>query len=116
MREWEERLKRSKFPDIEFTNRKGDRELVNSASNAYRGANDIERQARLEFFLECSSHCARTKFRRRIDKLIMERFSDGKQNVEIKKDLDRMGTRRDIHTIGQTIRKFLILWGLYRSK
>ncbi len=115
IREWEQKLRRSEFEDIEFMNRKGERELVNFASNVYKGMSDIERQAKLEFYLECSSHCTRTRFKRRIDQYIMERFCEGVANVEIAEELKRMRAKRNVHTIGLTIRKFLIIWGLYRK-
>lgn len=112
-RKWEQRLYDDGFRDIERENGEGERVLKQYASNSFRNADELEREQKLEFFLQCSSMMAQTKFPRVLDHWIMEMFCEGVEKKEMKALLAEAGIKRGADAIQDIIRKYLILFGLY---
>ncbi len=106
-------LKSEGLGNIEKRLENGQWELKQSAQNVFRGADEIEVRAKLEFYDEVTSKCARTKFKCPIERQIMEMYCDGIPQQQIKRDLERMGISRHRMTIVHIIRKYLILFGLH---
>jgi hypothetical protein len=93
--------------------RNGERELKQYASNSFRGADPLEISSKLDFFLEVSAHCERTKFKTPLERLIMERFCEGETKEEIRQRLDGLGITVHRTTIYNVIKRYLILYGLH---
>ncbi len=99
--------------DIEYWLENGERELRTNSRDVFRGADSLEVEAKLNFFLECSRLCQAYRFKREIDRLIMELFCDGIPQQTINVELEKMGIKRERKAIERTVKKHLILFGLY---
>ena len=113
MSDWNELLESEGLGEIERVNAQGNLELKEYAANAYRGADELEREARLAHFLECSRLCHFAKFKSETEERIMELYCEGKSILEIRRKLEDAGIVQHRTTISNVIRKYLILFGLY---
>lgn len=111
--EWDELLESEGLGEIERVNAQGNLELKEYAANAYRGANELEREARLNHFLECSRLCHFARFKSEVEEHIMEFYCEGISILDIQRKLEQNGVIRHRETISNVIRKYLILFGLY---
>jgi hypothetical protein len=111
-KEFNARLEREGLGEIEETDAAGEQRLKQYAVNAYRGATALEVSAKLDFFLQCSSMCQQYRFKRKIDRLIMELYCEGKAKEEIRAALEDLGIKYDRRGIYAIIQRHLIIFGL----
>ena len=109
--EWDQKLKDDGFKDIEQTIG-NQRVLSQRASNAYRQATTIEREAKQEYYRLLTQYTAQESFDNEADKIIMERRSNGTAIVDISKELKRLGFPCHKQTIRYHIRRYENHWGI----
>lgn len=111
-RQWDVILMEVGFEDLE--DERG--QLKQRASNAYRGAHQVVREAKLEFYMQVAQRVAHTQFPNPRDRFIMECFAEGIKQVDINRMLFKCG--RGMHRISlwKVIRKWLVRWNLKRVR
>jgi hypothetical protein len=109
---WDKKLKQSGFKDAEIS-LKGDRALKQRATNSYRQANELEREARLEYFSIMGKFAHNTCFNNLIEQHVMIRHSEGSTIKEILKELWKLKRiTRNRKTIRFIIRRWQNKWGV----
>lgn len=86
--------------------------LKQRASNAYRGADAVTREAKLQFFTQVSQYTAHAKFPNKLERFIMESLGEGVKQVDIRLRLAEHGIRIHRVTIYRIIQKWLKAWNL----
>lgn len=112
---WYGKLEEKGFKDEEKTIR-GDRVLRQRASNSYRGASQVEREAKLRYYEILQCYAGREIFENSVDKLVMERRSNGIKIKDISEELRNKKEKCHRETIRFIIRRYEIKWGLRKSK
>lgn len=110
-REWDQKLKASGFEDAEKSIG-GTARLKQRASNSYRGAIQVLREAKLEYYRSLTYHFHETEFSDEVERLIMERRAEGVLIKSICEQLRSMGERCHRETVRHIIRKYEIKWGM----
>ncbi len=87
--------------------------MKNAASNNIHSMDPLAITSRREFYAQCESMCAKTNFKSTLERLIMEMYCEGMPQQEIRRKLQTMGFSRHRSAIANTIRKYLILFGLH---
>ena len=105
-KEWKDKLKESGFKDIE----NGQNQLKQRASNVYRQADEITREAKIHYFELLVAHVELNKFDNEIDKLVMTLKSQGKKIKEICEQLEKKGKKRYRRTVRLIIRRYETKW------
>ncbi len=108
---WNKKLEKTGFDDCEVELKTG-RALKQRASNAYRQANPLERESRLEYYCFLTHLVQNTIFPSELEKLVMEKHSDGHTIEEIVKKLNEKGIKRHRETISFIIKRWQVTWGL----
>lgn len=108
---WNQKLKDSQFEDAEI-DLKNDRQLKQRATNSYRQATELEREARLEYFLTIGNLANETRFPTALDEYVMLRHSEGASIKEIVAEIRDFSIRRDRKTIRYIIRRWQEIWGI----
>lgn len=117
--EWEQRLKKSGFRDIE-KEIKGERVLSQYSDYAYRRKEtELVRECKLAYFTLLAQHLSvETKFEDEWDQLIMERTAEGYSIKEISEELkslvpeNRERTKHNRDTIRYVRRRYEHRWGI----
>lgn len=107
-RDWDLILAETGFDDLEdeYGN------LKQRASNAYRGADAISREAKLSFFTQVSQHASHTRFPNKLERFIMECLGEGTKQIDIRRKLAERGIRKHRVTIYRIIHRWLKEWNL----
>lgn len=108
---WDKKLADSGFRDAEEF-RNGEVVLKQQASNVYRGADEITREAKLEYFLQVSTYIHQTKFRTKIEEFILLQYADGKTRQETINALKKKGVKRTRQTLWRVLNRYLKQWGM----
>lgn len=108
---WNSKLEQSGFIDHEIE-LKGDRALKQHATNAYRQAQSLERETRLDYYRLVGNKASNSRYRCKVEKFIMLRHADGLTLKEIEQELLRLGFKRCTKTIGFIIKRYQVKWGI----
>ncbi len=110
-KEWNKFLEMTGFNDAERI-KNGERVLRQNASNAYRQADEFEREAKAKYFQNICHHVNRTIFTNPIDKFVMTMISDGISIKQIVLELALMGHPTHRQTIRFIVRRHEHIWGI----
>lgn len=108
---WNKILAENGFEDAEIE-LKDERTLKQRSSNSYRQASEIEREARLIYYVALGGLASNTNFQDAIDRIVMTSHSDGKTIKEIVEELLNLGISRDRKTVRYIIRRWQTKWGI----
>jgi hypothetical protein len=98
----------------------GEPTLAQSASNVYRQARPVTREAKLTYYEILSHHMAKHPPKDRLERLVMQLLSQGMFLTEIAEELRRKGMRRangpegpvDRGTLRFIVRRWETTWGI----
>jgi len=116
-KEWDQKLENSGFKDEETTI-DGERVLKQQASNVYRQADVITKEAKLKYYQQLSSAVQKDPPTDPIHKIIMTMTAEGATIKEIVKVLAKKKYRLrahgaiDRHTVGFIRRRYEMKWGI----
>lgn len=113
-REWYARLEKAKFEDAEETVN-GNSHLKQRASNSYRNARAVEREAKYAYYQMLASFCNEEAFQDRVERFVLERRAEGAKIKEICEELRKMNERCYRNTIARIIVKYEIKWGIKKK-
>ena len=113
-KQWECKLKESGFEDAEKTI-KEERRLKQRASNSYRGACLLIREAKRRYFELLGVWYHKEKWSDSVEAFVLERRSQGTRIKQISEELRAKGERCHRETIRGIIRKYEIKWGIKRN-
>lgn len=105
---WYRLLAETGFKDLEHPSGN----LKQRASNAYRGAGQEQREAKLNFFMKVARRAAHTQFPDKAEKIIMESFADGIKQVDIRKKLAAKSHHNSRAYVWRVISQWLKTWNL----
>lgn len=103
---WNEKLKQSGFEDAEVE-LKNDRALKQRATNAYRQASPLEREARLDYYRILGHLSQNTEFTTELERNVMTLYANGSTICEIAGQINRHR-----QTIRHIIRRWQMRWGI----
>lgn len=109
--EWDEILRRSGFKDAEKRQGAND-QLRQRASNAYRGAPETIRENKAHYYELLGEFFYQEVFDDDVERLVMERRSEGVKIKDISRELRELGERSHRETIRHIIYKFEAKWGI----
>ena len=110
-KKWNKNLSDVGFEDAEIE-LKDDRTLKQRASNSYRQASVIEREAKLQYYILLGRLVSSTVFPSEIEQSIMTKHADGESIKEIVEELTGQGILIHRRTIGYIIRRWESKWGI----
>ena len=110
--QWNCILKDADFIDCETTDISGERVLKQRATNAYRQADELERDTRLQYYSLLGHLAHNTKFDSQIEQLIMIRHSEGAEIKEIVEEIKLTGSYRCRKMVLFIIRRWQMRWGV----
>lgn len=113
-RQWYDDLEKAGFKDAEETVN-GNSFLKQRASNGYRNAREVERETKFAYYSLLQSFCNEEAFQDRVERLVLERRSEGAKIKEICEELKKLGERCYRNTIAKIIRKYEIKWGIKKK-
>jgi hypothetical protein len=109
-KEWYKKLEKNKFKDIEKNKNHGFGGYQ-LASNSYRGASLVEREAKLKFYeLMGEALWRENSFRDEVERFVMHRRSEGAPIKAICCELKEMGARCHRVTIERIVREYIDKW------
>lgn len=111
---WYERLESIGFKDAEKTIN-GNSVLKQRASNSYRAAHQIEREAKLAYYNLLAGYYQQATIQDPVERLVIERRSEGFKIKQISEELRRLEERCHRETIRNIIRKYEIKWGIKKK-
>ena len=111
---WYGQLERFGFKDAEKTIN-GNSVLKQSASNSYRNAKQVERDAKLAYYSLLQGHCNQEAFQDDIEKLVIERRADGFKIKQICEELRSLNERSHRETVRKIIVKYELKWGIKKK-
>ena len=110
-RAWYERLAAEGFDDIEeIVN--GKLVLKQSAAHPYRGADELSRESKAQYYCFMADKVQREQFDSIVDWVIIFAHAHGKKIKHICKKLEILGIARARDTVRYRIRIYEMKWGL----
>lgn len=110
-REWYRKLKKTGFVDAEKLSG-NDMVLKRSASDAYRQASKVTRDAKQAYFDQMCYHAYQEHFDKKIDELVIKMRAEGANIKGICAQLKKKGYERHQQTVRFIIRKYENRWGV----
>lgn len=107
--EWNRRLAKEGFIDIEVT-RRGELDLKRPGGmERYKRADPITRDAKYQYFCLIARYVAKTRFKDETERLILSYYSEGMSQRSIQRKLNIQGHRCKVYS---PIYRWLRHWGL----
>ena len=110
-RQWDEILKETGFEDIEDELGRL-RQYSRGIYSRYGASNLVQLQAREQFWRRLTQCVAQAHFDDKLERYVMERYAEGKKQIEIQERLEAIGHPKHRTTIYLIVHKWLTLWNL----
>lgn len=111
---WNEKLREAGFEDAEALIN-GQLVLRQRATNSYRGISDVQRENKILYYELLAQNTYLEAFCDRVDRLVMERRSQGIKIKVISEELRQLGERCHRETIRHIIRKYEVKWKIRKT-